>query len=157
MLPTIFVSVRHYKQPKECEALVWLAISRFCLPQWAGASTHLIDLNPYSTCYGEVLTAFHLCMQCTFINGSPQNALVPGVMELAEQRGIFVGGDDFKTGQTKLKSVLVDFLVSAGLKPTSIVSYNHLGNNDGKNLSAPKQFRSKEVGNCMCSITHIPK
>ncbi len=44
-----------------------------------------------------------------------------------------------------MKSVLVDFLVSAGLKPTSIVSYNHLGNNDGKNLSAPKQFRSKEV------------
>lgn len=41
--------------------------------------------------------------------------------------------------------VLVDFLVSAGIKPVSIVSYNHLGNNDGKNLSAPKQFRSKEV------------
>lgn len=30
-------------------------------------------------------------------------------------------------------------------KPTSIVSYNHLGNNDGKNLSAPQQFRSKEI------------
>ena len=30
-------------------------------------------------------------------------------------------------------------------QPVSIVSYNHLGNNDGKNLSAPKQFRSKEV------------
>lgn len=27
----------------------------------------------------------------------------------------------------------------------SIVSYNHLGNNDGQNLSAPQQFRSKEV------------
>lgn len=27
----------------------------------------------------------------------------------------------------------------------SIVSYNHLGNNDGQNLSAPLQFRSKEV------------
>lgn len=44
-----------------------------------------------------------------------------------------------------MKSVLVDFLISAGLKPTSIVSYNHLGNNDGKNLSAPQQFRSKEI------------
>jgi myo-inositol-1-phosphate synthase len=41
--------------------------------------------------------------------------------------------------------VLVDFLVSAGIKPASIVSYNHLGNNDGKNLSAPQQFRSKEI------------
>ena len=44
-----------------------------------------------------------------------------------------------------MKSVLTDFLVSAGIKPTSIVSYNHLGNNDGKNLSAPEQFRSKEI------------
>ncbi len=48
-------------------------------------------------------------------------------------------------GQTKLKSVLVDYLVSAGIKPASIVSYNHLGNNDGFNLSAPQQFRSKEI------------
>jgi len=80
-----------------------------------------------------------------YINGSPQNTFVPGVIELAEQRRVFIGGDDFKSGQTKIKSVLVDFLVSAGIKPTSIVSYNHLGNNDGKNLSAPQQFRSKEV------------
>ena len=31
------------------------------------------------------------------------------------------------------------------MKPTSIVSYNHLGNNDGMNLSAPQTFRSKEI------------
>jgi myo-inositol-1-phosphate synthase len=40
---------------------------------------------------------------------------------------------------------LVDFLVSAGIKPKSIVSYNHLGNNDGKNLSSYEQFKSKEI------------
>merc|ERR1712151_697947 len=33
----------------------------------------------------------------------------------------------------------------AGIKPVSIVSYNHLGNNDGYNLSAPQTFRSKEI------------
>merc|ERR1711937_1017406 len=81
----------------------------------------------------------------TYINGSPQNTFVPGVIELAERHGAFIAGDDFKSGQTKMKSVLVDFLVGAGIKPTSIVSYNHLGNNDGKNLSAPQQFRSKEI------------
>lgn len=64
---------------------------------------------------------------------------------MAEHHGAFIAGDDFKSGQTKLKSVLVDFLVGAGIKPVSIVSYNHLGNNDGKNLSAPSQFRSKEI------------
>ncbi|KAK7861720.1 hypothetical protein R5R35_014578 [Gryllus longicercus] len=82
---------------------------------------------------------------CIYINGSPQNTFVPGCIELAERHRTFIAGDDFKSGQTKLKSVLVDFLVSAGIKPVSIVSYNHLGNNDGKNLSAPKQFRSKEI------------
>lgn len=107
---------------------------------------------------------------CSYINGSPQNTFVPGVIELAVRHSVFIGGDDFKSGdakcvtplrdvvylqlllhwfvligQTKMKSVLVDFLVSAGLKPTAIVSYNHLGNNDGKNLSAPQQFRSKEI------------
>uniref|UniRef100_A0A8C3A2S6 inositol-3-phosphate synthase n=1 Tax=Cyclopterus lumpus TaxID=8103 RepID=A0A8C3A2S6_CYCLU len=82
---------------------------------------------------------------CAYINGSPQNTFVPGAIELAVQKGVFIGGDDFKSGQTKIKSVLVDFLVSSGIKPTSIVSYNHLGNNDGRNLSAPQQFRSKEI------------
>lgn len=80
-----------------------------------------------------------------FINGSPQNTFVPGVIDLASSHGVYIGGDDFKSGQTKVKSVLVDFLVSAGIKPLSITSYNHLGNNDGKNLSAPEQFRSKEL------------
>jgi myo-inositol-1-phosphate synthase len=74
-----------------------------------------------------------------------QNTFVPGLIELAERYKVFIGGDDFKSGQTKIKSVLVDFFLAAGIKPTCIVSYNHLGNNDGKNLSAPEQFRSKEV------------
>lgn len=80
-----------------------------------------------------------------FINGSPQNTFVPGCIELAEQHKAFIGGDDFKSGQTKMKSALVDFMISAGIKLTSIASYNHLGNNDGKNLSSQKQFRSKEI------------
>ena len=80
-----------------------------------------------------------------FINGSPQNTFVPGCLQLAEQHGAFIGGDDFKSGQTKMKSALVDFLINAGIKLTSIASYNHLGNNDGKNLSSQKQFRSKEI------------
>lgn len=87
------------------------------------------------------------CIQehVAFINGSPQNTFVPGVMELAERERTYIGGDDFKSGQTKFKSAIVDFLVNAGIKPVGITSYNHLGNNDGKNLSSHKQFRSKEI------------
>ncbi|GAA5826170.1 hypothetical protein JCM3770_003192 [Rhodotorula araucariae] len=80
-----------------------------------------------------------------FVNGSPQNTFVPGAIELAEREKAFIAGDDFKSGQTKVKSVLAEYLVNAGIKPLLIASYNHLGNNDGKNLSAPEQFRSKEI------------
>eukprot|EP01055_Gregarina_sp_Pseudo9_P003514 Gregarina_sp_Pseudo_9__3513@NODE_367_length_3026_cov_49_364915_g346_i0_p1_GENE_NODE_367_length_3026_cov_49_364915_g346_i0NODE_367_length_3026_cov_49_364915_g346_i0_p1_ORF_typecomplete_len515_score107_35NAD_binding_5/PF07994_12/6_9e154Inos1P_synth/PF01658_17/9_8e50_NODE_367_length_3026_cov_49_364915_g346_i013952939 len=82
---------------------------------------------------------------CSFINGSPQNVFCDGIVELAQRNKVFLIGDDLKTGQTKIKSVLVDFLVSTALKPTSIVSYNHLGNNDGLNLSSERQFKSKEL------------
>lgn len=80
-----------------------------------------------------------------FINGAPQNTFVPGVIELAERKRAFIGGDDLKSGQTKLKSVFAEFLVNAGIKPLAISSYNHLGNNDGRNLSAEAQFKSKEI------------
>lgn len=80
-----------------------------------------------------------------FINGAPQNTFVPGCIALAEEHRAFIGGDDLKSGQTKVKSVLAEFLVNAGIKPLSIASYNHLGNNDGRNLSSQAQFRSKEI------------
>lgn len=35
---------------------------------------------------------------CSYINGSPQNTLVPGVIELAKQKDVFIVGDDFKSG-----------------------------------------------------------
>lgn len=87
---------------------------------------------------------------CSFINGSPQNTLVDGVIQLADEKGVFVVGDDFKSGQTKMKTCLTDFLIGAGIKLKSIVSYNHLGNNDGRNLSSALQFKSKELSKKSC-------
>ena len=104
-----------------------------------------IEMDEAEVSASTVFAVASILEGSTFINGSPQNTFVPGVVELARQKKVFVAGDDFKSGQTKMKSVMVDFLVSAGIKPVSIVSYNHLGNNDGKNLSAPSQFRSKEI------------
>jgi len=82
---------------------------------------------------------------CPFINGSPQNTFVPGLIEYAIFVKGLIAGDDFKTGQTKFKSVVSDFLVSSGMRLSSIVSYNHLGNNDGLNLSHEQCFKSKQI------------
>lgn len=35
----------------------------------------------------------------SYINGSPQNTFVPGVMQLAAQKDVFIAGDDFKSGK----------------------------------------------------------
>jgi len=100
--------------------------------------------------HDEVSPSTIFAMACIYegvpyINGAPQNTFVPGCIELAEELGGFIGGDDFKSGQTKIKSCLAEFLVNSGIKPLSIASYNHLGNNDGRNLNAQKTFRSKEI------------
>jgi myo-inositol-1-phosphate synthase len=41
------------------------------------------------------------------------------MIEFAIKKNSVIGGDDFKSGQTKMKSVLVDFLVGAGIKVPS--------------------------------------
>ena len=110
-------------------------------------------LNAIKNNHEEIAPSTIFAVACilekvSFLNGSPQNTFVPGCIELADMHESFIGGDDFKSGQTKIKSVLADFLVNAGLKPIAITSYNHLGNNDGKNLSAPAQFKSKEIVSC---------
>lgn len=131
--------------------VLWTAnTERFCevrkgLNDTAETLINSIENNETEVSPSSIFAVASILEKCCYINGSPQNTFVPGVIDLAEKNKVFIAGDDFKSGQTKMKSVLVDFLVKAGIKPTSIVSYNHLGNNDGKNLSAPQQFRSKEI------------
>lgn len=81
--------------------------------------------------------------KCTFLNCSSQNTLVPALVELAEMNDVHTGGRDLKSGQTKLKSAMSDFLLSSGFRMRSVVSYNHLGNNDGRNLVGAPQLRAK--------------
>merc|ERR1712127_769376 len=81
----------------------------------------------------------------TYLNGSPQNTFHPAVVELAKKHNALLAGSDFKSGQTRFKTVMSDFIIGAGLRLASVVSYNHLGNNDGKNLSEDKTFRSKQI------------
>lgn len=147
-------NIRDFKSKKQLDKVIvlWTAnTERFCevregLNDTAENLLLSIKNNDEEVSQSIVFAVASILEGVSYINGSPQNTFVPGVIELAQQRRVFIGGDDFKSGQTKVKSVLVDFLVGSGIKPTSIVSYNHLGNNDGRNLSAPQQFRSKEVG-----------
>lgn len=82
---------------------------------------------------------------CPYVNGSPQNTFVKGVIDLAERYKVLICGDDFKSGQTKMKSVLVDYLVSCGIKVKTMVTYNHLGNNDMYQLTDEVMWKPKSA------------
>eukprot|EP01100_Stratorugosa_tubuloviscum_P009045 TRINITY_DN378_c2_g3_i1.p1 TRINITY_DN378_c2_g3~~TRINITY_DN378_c2_g3_i1.p1 ORF type:complete len:533 (-),score=267.63 TRINITY_DN378_c2_g3_i1:118-1716(-) len=153
LIEKIRQDIRDFKQANNLEKVIimWSAnTERFAdiiegLNDSADNLLAAIERNETEISPSTMFAVASILENCAYINGSPQNSLVPGVVELSLRHNVFIGGDDFKTGQTKLKSVLVDFLISSGIKVSSIVSYNHLGNNDGKNLSAPQQFRSKEI------------
>lgn len=82
---------------------------------------------------------------CSFVNGGSQNTLQPGLIELASRQAtpVYVLGTDFKAGQTKAKTALVEYLRALGLRPTTVASYNHLGNNDMRNLLSPSTWKAK--------------
>jgi myo-inositol-1-phosphate synthase len=128
--------------------VMWTASTeRFSKGKWNNINELLksINENDPEISPSIIFAVASIMSGCIFINGSPQNTISPAILQLAKKYNTFVGGEDFKTGQTKLKSVLVDFLASSGIKPLSIVSYNHLGNNDGLNLDESAQFKSKEI------------
>ncbi|KAI9834325.1 MAG: Myo-inositol-1-phosphate synthase [Phylliscum demangeonii] len=149
----IRTDIRHFKAAHHLDKVVvlWTANTERYADRLDGVNDTAANLlQAIETGHAEVAPSTVFAVACIlegapFINGSPQNTFVPGAIQLAEQHRAFIGGDDFKSGQTKMKSALVEFLISAGIKVTSIASYNHLGNNDGKNLSSQPQFRSKEI------------
>ena len=80
-----------------------------------------------------------------FINGSPSLAVdIPALERLAADYGVPIGGKDFKTGQTLVKTVLGPMLKARMLGMEGWFSTNILGNRDGEVLDEPENFRTKE-------------
>ena len=80
-----------------------------------------------------------------FINGAPNLTIdVPAMVELAHANGVPIGGKDFKSGQTLLKTVLAPMLKARMLGLQGWYSTNILGNRDGEVLDDPDSFRTKE-------------
>jgi myo-inositol-1-phosphate synthase len=80
-----------------------------------------------------------------FANGAPNLTVdVPALVALAEQRRLPIGGKDFKTGQTLMKTVLAPMLKARMLGLAGWYSTNILGNRDGEVLDDPESFKTKE-------------
>lgn len=80
-----------------------------------------------------------------FVNGAPNLTVdIPALTELAHRHNVPVGGKDFKTGQTLIKTIVAPGLKARLLGLAGWFSTNILGNRDGEVLDDPDSFKTKE-------------
>ena len=80
-----------------------------------------------------------------FANGAPNLTCdIGAITELAASKKVAIGGKDFKTGQTMLKTVLAPMFKARMLGVAGWYSTNILGNRDGEVLDDPESFKTKE-------------
>jgi myo-inositol-1-phosphate synthase len=115
--------------------------------RWEALSALLEDtsssLLPASSLYA--IAALDLAMP--YINFTPSlGSSLPAICELAKLRKVCHAGQDGKTGETLLKSVLAPMFAARHLDVMSWVGHNILGNMDGQALADPANKSAKIKG-----------
>jgi myo-inositol-1-phosphate synthase len=144
--------IRDFKATHSCDRLVviWCASTEvFIEPGPAHrdleALDAAIDANDESVPPSMLYAYAALAEGVPFMNGAPNLTVdVPAMVELAQREGVAIGGKDFKSGQTLLKTVLAPMLKARMLGLHGWYSTNILGNRDGEVLDDPDSFRTKE-------------
>jgi myo-inositol-1-phosphate synthase len=78
-------------------------------------------------------------------NAAPNlSAEVPALQELAQKTGSPLCGNDMKTGQTLIKTIIAPGLKARLIGVNGWYSTNILGNRDGEVLDDPESFKTKE-------------
>ncbi len=81
-----------------------------------------------------------------YANGAPNLTCdIPALIELSKETNTPIGGKDFKTGQTLMKTIMAPGLHARALGVRGWFSTNILGNRDGLVLDDPDNFKTKEV------------
>jgi myo-inositol-1-phosphate synthase len=144
--------IRDFKAAHSCDRMVviWCASTEIFLEpgpahQDLGALEAAMDANDKSVPPSMLYAYAALKEGVPFINGAPNLTIdVPAMVDLAHTAGVPIGGKDFKSGQTLLKTVLAPMLKARMLGLQGWYSTNILGNRDGEVLDDPDSFRTKE-------------
>jgi len=129
---------------------VWCASTEIFIRAGAAHQTlkafeKALDKND-QTIAPSMLYAYACLMEdVPFMNGAPNLTVdIPAMFDLARDRELPIGGKDFKTGQTLMKTVLAPMLKARMLGLAGWYSTNILGNRDGEVLDDPESFKTKE-------------
>ena len=144
--------IRGFKSENGCDRLVMV---------WCGSTE--IFLRPGPT--HETMESFETAMEqndpsiapsmlyayaalmegVPYANGAPNlSADFPAFEDYAKENSLPIGGKDFKTGQTLMKTILAPGFKARMLGVSGWFSTNILGNRDGAVLDDPASFKTKE-------------
>ena len=144
--------IRGFKTSQGCDrlVLVWCASTEvFITPgpahETLAAFEQAMERNDPAIAPSMLYAYAALMENVPFANGAPNLTVdVPALVRLAEERRVAIGGKDFKTGQTMMKTVLAPAFKARMLGLSGWYSTNILGNRDGEVLDDPESFKTKE-------------
>jgi myo-inositol-1-phosphate synthase len=144
--------IRRFKAENGCDRLVmvWAASTEiFLTPHQVHDTVESLEQamrDNHEAIAPSMLYAYAAIQESVpFANGAPNLTVdVPAMLELARRKGVPIGGKDFKTGQTLMKTILAPGLKSRMLGLGGWFSTNILGNRDGEVLDDPESFKTKE-------------
>ncbi len=144
--------IRDFKQQRGCDrmVMVWCASTEvFIMPGPAheslAAFEKAMDENDAAIAPSMLYAWASLMEGVPFSNGAPNLTVdTKALQELAEHKGVAIGGKDFKTGQTMVKTVVSPMLKARMIGLAGWYSTNILGNRDGEVLDDPESFKTKE-------------
>jgi myo-inositol-1-phosphate synthase len=144
--------IRDFKAKHKVErcVMVWCASTEvFITPTAAHQSIEAfeqaMEANDPSVAPSQLYAWAAIMEGVPFANGAPNLTCdFPAMIELARREGVPIGGKDFKTGQTMLKTVLAPMFKARMLGVAGWYSTNILGNRDGEVLDDPESFKTKE-------------
>ena len=144
--------IRRFKAENGCDRLVmiWCGSTEIFLKETAVHATiesfeEGMRQNSHDIAPSMIYAYAALMENVPYINGAPNLSVdLPALMKLAVQRKVPVGGKDFKTGQTLIKTIMAPGLKARMLGLSGWFSTNILGNRDGEVLDDPESFKTKE-------------
>ena len=148
----VVADIRRFKETHGCDRMVmiWTGSTEVFMKQTAthaslAAFEAALDANDDSIPSSMIYAYAAIREGLPFANAAPNlTADIPAMLELAGRTCAPLAGNDMKTGQTLIKTIIAPGLKARLIGVKGWYSTNILGNRDGEVLDDPESFKTKE-------------
>ena len=148
----VVADIRRFKEANGCDRLVmiWTGSTEVFMTQTAAhqslaAFEKALEASDDSIPSSMIYAYAAIREGLPFANAAPNlTADIPAMIELAARTKSPLAGNDMKTGQTLIKTIIAPGLKARLIGVRGWYSTNILGNRDGEVLDDPESFKTKE-------------